>query len=190
MSLFSMLLSLIMEVSIVKVLNRLCRWGGILVGRRTSLRSELTALSVTNSVTSSVDLVVVVGISEGLGSITAAIGDNVVASVASGGWGLSVTSAVGGGGADSAAASSSGVGDVDGLESEVSVEGERSDLVASESSADLVVGLALSVLGSGWCTDGDGVALGGDKGGGGCHGGRHEGGDSDEAGGISWDDLM
>lgn len=168
----------------------LLRLREILVGRRTSLRSELTALSVTNSVTSSVDLVVVVGISEGLGGIAATIGDNVVAGVALGGWGLSVTSAVGGGGTDCAAASSSGVGDVDGLEGEVSVEGERSDLVATESRGDLVVGLALSVLGSSWCTDGDSVGLGGHEGRGRGDRGGDKGGHRDEAGGISWDDLM
>lgn len=132
--------------------------------RRTSLRSELSTLCITNSVTSRVNLVVVVGVGEGLRWVTAAIGDDEVADAASSSWRLSVTSAVGSGGANVAAASSGGVGDIDRLEDKVSVEGERSDLVATKDRADLVVGLALSVLSGSWCTDSDGSRLGGDKG--------------------------
>lgn len=156
--LFSSFPSSSRKKKILRSLTTICteRW--------TSLRSELSTLCITNSVTSRVNLVVVVGVGEGLRWVTAAIGDDEVADAASSSWRLSVTSAVGSGGANVAAASSGGVGDIDRLEDKVSVEGERSDLVATKDRADLVVGLALSVLSGSWCTDSDGSRLGGDKG--------------------------
>lgn len=156
--LFSSFPSSSRKKKILRSLTTICteRW--------TSLRSELSTLCIANSVTSRVNLVVVVGVGEGLRWVTAAIGDDEVADAASSSWGLSVTSAVGSGGANVAAASSGGVGDIDRLEDKVSVEGERSDLVATKDRADLVVGLALSVLSGSWCTDSDGSRLGGDKG--------------------------
>lgn len=148
--LFSSFPSSSRKKKILRSLTTICteRW--------TSLRSELSTLCITNSVTSRVNLVVVVGVGEGLRWVTAAIGDDEVADAASSSWRLSVTSAVGSGGANVAAASSGGVGDIDRLEDKVSVEGERSDLVATKDRADLVVGLALSVLSGSWCTDSDG----------------------------------
>lgn len=156
--LFSSFPSSSRKKKILRSLTTICteRW--------TSLRSELSTLCITNSVTSRVNLVVVVGVGEGLRWVTAAISDDEVADAASSSWRLSVTSAVGSGGANVAAASSGGVGDIDRLEDKVSVEGERSDLVATKDRADLVVGLALSVLSGSWCTDSDGSRLGGDKG--------------------------
>lgn len=156
--LFSSFPSSSRKKKILRSLTTICteRW--------TSLRSELSTLCITNSVTSRVNLVVVVGVGEGLRWVTAAIGDDEVADAASSSWRLSVTSAVGSGGANVAAASSGGVGDIDRLEDKVSVEGERSDLVATKDRADLVVGLALSVLSGSWCTDSDGSRLSGDKG--------------------------
>jgi len=155
---------------------------------RSSNRAELTTLSVTHSVARRVDLVVVVGVAKGLAGIAAAVGDDVVADVTLGCWGLCVSGAVGSACADGAAVVAGGVDDGGGQQGEVAVEGERADLVAGEGGADLVADVALCEAGRGWGLDGDGCGQSGD--GGECRGGggRCGRGHGDDAGSVGWDD--